>query len=172
MAGWLRISMAAALLAATTSCAFVLRADDGDEIVGEAPAPTPSPAPLSPSPDVPKDEREDPGTAWPLKITEQTRLALADSAREAGARSGAVEVETRGTIYYGVVFGGKPKDDDYYVIASTDSTYYWHRTGTGPWRYKGDGDEGRCAMPVPAALKLAWTGVRTDDTRSISPCPD
>ncbi|MEO3785778.1 hypothetical protein ABGB12_20810 [Actinocorallia sp. B10E7] len=169
MADWFKVSMTAAVLAATTSCAVVLGSDDGDE-PGEPPAPSPSPTvmPLSPSPDVPEDEREAPGTAWPLKVTEQTRLALAEAAREAGADDDATEVETRGTFYYGVVYGRKAKDDDYYVVGA----HYWHRTGVGAWRYLGRYEDERCALPVPGKLVMAWIGVPAFGAGSASPCPN
>ncbi|WP_157963585.1 hypothetical protein [Actinocorallia populi] len=165
-----KTTVAAALLVTVPGCGLL--PESGDEGARAAPSPTPTAVDLSPTPDVPEDEREDAGEAWPLELTKQTRLALADAAREAGAEGDAVEVETRGTVYYGVVYGRKAKNDDYYVVANTDSTHYWHRTGVGAWKYLGTYESKRCTSPVPGKLVMAWIGMPAFGVGSASPCPD
>ena len=168
-AGWKAAAVVAVLLASVSGCGLLAASGESGGNEDAWPAPTPSPAAvdLSPTPDVPDGEREKAGEAWSLKLTKQTRLALAEAAREADAPDDATEVETRGTFYYGVVYGRKAKNDDYYVVGA----HYWHRKGRGAWKYLGLYEDHRCASPVPEKLVMAWIGRPAFGIGSASPCP-
>ncbi|GAB2821417.1 hypothetical protein GCM10022221_19260 [Actinocorallia aurea] len=136
-----------------------------------APGPTATVAPISPSPDVPADERDDPGTVWPLEISAQTWKAAAEAAKKAPEGEDVAGIGSeRPTGYYGVVFGKKPKDDRYYLVRGF---HLWTRTGTGPWRYRGA--FGDCDLPVPTRLLRAWGTAPhpsvSPGSESPRPCP-
>ncbi|WP_214413959.1 hypothetical protein [Sphaerisporangium fuscum] len=99
------------------------------------------------------EERKAAGTAWPLTLDQDTRDQLAAAARTG---TDATEVATRGTIYYGVIYGENREADTYYVVASLEYLHMWSRQGTEAWRYRGVYDARVCAPPVPQRLYSAW----------------
>ncbi|WP_433221303.1 hypothetical protein [Microtetraspora malaysiensis] len=119
--------------------------------------------------------REAAGTAWPLKIGQATRDALADAASASDPSGQATHVATGGPIYYGIVYGDTKAADVYHVIALlNDGIHHWARQGGAKWRYQGVYDARVCVPPLPTRLYMAWGLVFNTESPGAPPhtaCP-
>jgi hypothetical protein len=97
-----------------------------------------------------------PGSAVPLRISQDIRDALSAAARAAGAAPDAMNVATSGTIYYGIIYGETEATDAFYVVAHLQQVHFWTRQGRGPWKYEGGYDARVCMPSVPVQMYAAW----------------
>ncbi|MGV9304018.1 hypothetical protein ACWDLG_11660 [Nonomuraea sp. NPDC003727] len=90
-----------------------------------------------------------------LSLDRDTRAALVATACHEGGAA-ALDVATRGTVYYGAVFGTAAATDVHYAIGMGERLNFWTRQGGDGWHYRGDFDTRGCVPPVPVALYTAW----------------
>lgn len=116
------------------------------------PTSVPASNPVSESDD---SDRGPEGQVELLTINQQTRdqLRAAAGGDHAPGRSG--DVTSRGTIYYGEIYGKDRNTDTFYVLALIDQMYVWQQKGNKPWVYEGAFDARVCAPPIPRKLYTA-----------------